>query len=145
MIYKLLRLLCMVIVLQKIKATLLSWILKAVKYTIDSIVIDSNRLFALKDTVNKQKNTAKLDLILVFYSQFFLTRVNFMQSNLKRPIIRVNFMLSFFFKKRVDFMRAYSMNFQFPDSLISCNKVISNIEVLRQILIPYICVRYTGD
>ena len=119
--------------------------MKAVKYTIDSIVIDSNRLFALKDTVNKQKNTAKLDLILVFYSQFFLTRVNFMQSNLKRPIIRVNFMLSFFFKKRVDFMRAYSMNFQFPDSLISCNKVISNIEVLRQILIPYICVRYTGD
>ena len=86
---------------------------KALKYTVGGNVIYSNRLIDFKDIVNMKKNTEKIDLISLFYSQFLLTRVNFMSYNLTRPIIRVDFMLQkcIFFKKRISFMRTNSMNF----------------------------------
>ena len=65
---------------------------KAVKYTLDVSAIDSNRSIDFEDTVNMQKNTKKIDLISLFYSQFLLTHVNFMSPNLTRPMIGVNFM-----------------------------------------------------
>ena len=87
---------------------------KAVKHTVDGTVIDSNRLIDLKDTVNMQKNTEKIVLILLFYSQFLLTRANFMSPNLTRPIIRDNVKLlkGIFFKTRIRFMRTNSMSFR---------------------------------
>ena len=66
---------------------------KVVKYIVDGTAIDSNRSIDFKKTVNMQKITKKLDLISVFYSQFPLTRVNFMSHNLTILIIRLTLML----------------------------------------------------
>ena len=74
---------------------------KVVKYIVDGTAIDSNRSIDFKKTVSMPKITEKLDLISVFYSQFPLTRVNFMSHNLTILIIRLTLMLlkCIFFKK----------------------------------------------
>ena len=58
---------------------------KAVKYTVDGTVIDSNPLIDFKDTVNMLKNAGKIDVVSHFYLQFLLTCVNFMSPNLTTP------------------------------------------------------------